>query len=31
MVVNLVEVKENTTAVEWVVVRGVVMAEEKVG
>ena len=27
----MVEVKENTTAAEWVVVRAVVMADEKVG
>ena len=31
LVVDLVEVKENTTAAEWVVVRAVVMADEKVG
>ena len=31
LVVDLVELKENTTAAEWVVVRAVVMADEKVG
>ena len=31
LVVDLVEMKENTTAAEWVVVRVVVMADEKVG
>ena len=31
LVVDLVEVKENTTAAEWVVVRAVVRADEKVG
>ena len=30
LVVDLVEVKENTTAAEWVVVRAVVKADEKV-
>ena len=31
LVVDLVEVKENRTAAEWVVVRAVVRADEKVG
>ena len=31
LVVDLVEMRETTTAVGWVVVRAVVMADEKVG